>query len=485
MKTSDFRQLGRSIVDELADYLDDLDERSIMISDNNQQLKTILRAHELQEESKSAVDVFSASLTLLRKYSFNSNHPRQWGYIIPTVDPLTSLAELVTGVFNQNLAGWEISPIATEIECQTVRWLAQIVGFDESCDGIFVNGGNVANFSAMLCARQNMLRDSHIKQLYEEKGSDIFTIYASIETHTWIDKLTKLFGFSQYGLRLVPSDHECKIDIVELQNSINRDLANGLIPLALIATAGTTSTGAVDPIVRLSEIAQHHNMWLHVDGAYGAPAACLDSAEIDLKSLSLADSVAIDPHKWLYTSYEAGCVLIKDRNLLRETFSSPDAFISDPKYYQDEPVSGEKNFLLHGLQNSRSFRALKVWLQLQTLGMCGLKKRLKKDIYNAKYLYCKASAHPQLEARTQNLSVVTFRYIPSIGDDKYDCDDISMLNKELLYKLNRSGIAYLSFTEISGSYLLRACFVNLKTSTYDIDMVLERIVAIGNAISQS
>ncbi|MBL1276452.1 MAG: aminotransferase class V-fold PLP-dependent enzyme [Ectothiorhodospiraceae bacterium] len=482
MDSKEFRQLGLMVVNELADYLEDTSELPITVASTNQQIKSCLKDHALQDNSKAIEDVLSTSINFLRENSFNSNHPRQWGYILPTVDPVSSLAELIVGVFNQNLAGWEISPAATEIENQTVQWLAEIIGFGKACDGIFVSGGNVANFTAILCAKQYKLKSSRVRQLYEKRNCSIFSIYASTETHTWIDKFIKVFGFSQCNLRLIPCDNECQIKIPDLETTIAIDLSNGLVPLTIIATAGTTSTGAIDPIVRLSNVAKKHDIWLHVDGAYGALAACLESSGDDLKSLGMADSVAIDPHKWLYTSYEAGCVLVKDCAILQETFSADEVFISDPKYYQEEVVPGEKNYLLYGLQNSRGFRALKVWLQLQYLGKIGLKRRLQRDVDNAEYLYKKSVSNPDLEAWTLNLSVVTFRYVSS--ESSHYCAEINLINKNILNKINTSGEAYLSFTEISNNYLLRACFVNSKTKEKDIDSVLDLIVKIGDKLCQ-
>lgn len=495
MDVKQFKDASIKLVDMLANYLASVDAKPISVDIKNADLKDMLAEFSFGEKGDDLERVFRSSISLLQDYSFSGNHARQWGYILPTVDPISSLAEFIIGVFNQNLGGWEIAPIATEIESQSIRWLADFIGFDSNCAGTFVSGGNVANFTAMLCARQRKLRELEVQKLYENRGGATFTIYVSVDTHTWIDKSIDLFGFSRRNLRLIGTDTAGRMDVIALADQIAADTDAGFVPLIVVATAGTTSTGAVDPIFDIAKITACENIWLHIDGAYGAPAASLSeldwetdaggevSAFSDLKSLNLADSLAIDPHKWLYTSYESGCILVKDAVTMRETFTYV------PKYYgnEDDVAPGEINYYQFGLQNSRNFKALKVWLQLRILGREAIRIRIKNDIFNACYLYNEAEKNPQLQAWSRGLSVVTFRFCPS-GLSQFGSSSetayVNNINEELLDVINKSGEFYFSHTESEGVFLLRACFVNLKSCRNDIDAAIATIVSEGNKLMQ-
>ncbi|MGH2621704.1 MAG: pyridoxal phosphate-dependent decarboxylase family protein, partial [Anaerolineales bacterium] len=312
------------------------------------------------------------------------------------------------------------------------------------------------------------------------EGSRQLRVYVSSETHTWIHKAADQFGLGNQFIRWIPVDSERRIDTQALTNQIREDKQSGDLPFLVVGNAGTVSTGAIDPLAKLRSICTEHDLWLHADGAYGAAAAALPDAPDDLKALSMADSVAVDPHKWLYAPLEAGCALVRDPKALR------DAFSYHPVYYSFEQENEQPglNYYEYGPQNSRGFRALKVWLALRQVGREGYQEMMSEDIRLAKALFEFAHDHPDLEALTLSLSICTFRYVPAgleTGSEKMEAY-LNELNTELVARVQRSGEAYLSNAVIGGKYALRACVVNFRTSFEDIEALPKIVTRIGREV---
>jgi glutamate/tyrosine decarboxylase-like PLP-dependent enzyme len=266
-----------------------------------------------------------------------------------------------------------------------------------------------------------------------------------------------------------------------LAAAIKLDRAAGDLPFMVVGTAGNVSTGAIDPLAEIAAIAGDERLWFHVDGAYGAPAACLPEASESLKALAHADSVALDPHKWLYTPIEAACTLVRDPDALRNAFSFR------PPYYRlgDEADAGGLDYFEHGLQNTRGFRALKVWLCLRQAGRNGYEQAIRRDIELARRLFERALAAPDLEASTQHLSITTFRYRPAdAGGSAAWQQYLDKLNQQLLVNLQKSGEAYLSNAVLNDRYFLRACIVNFRTRETDIDALIEIVVRLGGKLDR-
>jgi glutamate/tyrosine decarboxylase-like PLP-dependent enzyme len=366
--------------------------------------------------------------------------------------------------------------MASEIEAQTVRWIAELIGFPTNCGGLLVSGGNMANMVCFWAARQAKAgRDVRTEGLLGGKARRL-RVYCSKETHTWVQKAADLSGVGTEGVRWIPTDDQLRMQPAKLQEQIRADLEAGDRPFLVVGTAGSVSTGAVDPLPEIADICRAHDLWFHVDGAYGGLAAMLPEASSDLRGLSEADSIAVDPHKWLYAPLEAGCALVRDEARLRE------AFAYHPPYFHFgvEAI----NYVDYGPQNSRGFRALKVWLALQQVGRQGYVQMLSDDIQLAKELYQCASGHPELEAFTQALSITTFRFVPpglQIGTEESEAY-LNQLNTELLTRLQNGGEAYVSNAVIGGKFVLRACIVNFRTSLADIEALPEIVVRIGRAV---
>jgi glutamate/tyrosine decarboxylase-like PLP-dependent enzyme len=290
-----------------------------------------------------------------------------------------------------------------------------------------------------------------------------------------------MFGFGTNAIRWIPADAHQRMDVGALRRQIEADRQAGLRPFFVVGTAGSVSTGAVDPLDEIAAVCREQRLWFHIDGAYGAVAAQVPGAPVSLRGLAEADSVAVDPHKWLYAPLEAGCVLVRDPEALRRAFSYHPAY-----YHFDEQVV---NFFEMGPQNSRGFRALKVWLALRQVGRDGYRRMIADDILLAEHLYERVSGHPEFEAGTQSLSITTFRYVPvdlraSVGVEAADTY-LDQLNRELLVAIERSGQAFVSSAVVNGRFLLRACIVNFHTSLNDIDALVRLVSRLGRGIDEA
>ncbi len=474
----EFRRIGHELVDRVADLLRDLSQMPVTRGETPAQVRAALGVGALPNEGESPERLLKDVTRMLIAHSLFNGHPRFLGFITSSAAPVGALADLLAAAINPNLGGWLLSPIASEMEAQTVRWIAELVGYRPDCGGLLVSGGNMANLVGFWAARRAMAGPGVRKN---GLGNSRLRAYASAETHTWLEKAADLSGLGTDSVRLIETDGRQRIDARALNNAIERDLADGEIPFMIIGTAGTVSTGAIDPLHELSVIAREYNLWFHVDGAYGAPAAVLEDAHPDFGAMRAADSVAIDPHKWLYAPLEAGCVLVKSNALLRDTFSY------HPPYYPDEDSLGSVSGLMYhelGPQNSRCFRALKVWLAIRQVGRDGYREMIAEDIRLARRLFEVADMHPELDAVTCELSITTFRYVPAGVDpnDPTKTAYLNDLNKRLLVELQRGGEVFLSNAVIDGRYVLRGCIVNFRTAEQDVVAIPEIVAGYGRVL---
>jgi glutamate/tyrosine decarboxylase-like PLP-dependent enzyme len=474
MPAEEFRRVGHALVDEIAAFYDSLRERPLTRSATPSTIRALLGGDELPEEGADAGTLLREIAPLLFDHSLHNGHPRFLGYITSSGAPLGALADLLAAAVNANLGKWDLSPIASEIETQTVRWLAEFIGYDPACSGIMVSGGNMANILGFIAGRTAKARwDLRTEGNYGDPRR--LTAYVSRETHTWVQKAADICGLGAECVRWIDTDAEGRLRVGRLREQIAADREDGRLPFLVVATAGSVSTGVVDPVRELAALCRDEDLWLHADGAYGAPAAVLPEAEDDLRALDLADSVALDPHKWLYCPIEAACTLTRDHDALSNAF----AFY--PEYYLLDGAQEEGiNYYELGMQNSRGFRALKVWLALRAAGRSGYEALIRGDIELARQLYDLADAHPELRAASHHLSITTFRYVPPgiDGADEY----LNALNKALLAKIQASGDFYVSNAIVDGIYLLRACVVNFRTTGADMDAIAETVVAMGREV---
>jgi glutamate/tyrosine decarboxylase-like PLP-dependent enzyme len=469
-----FRAIGHDLVDRIADFLGSLPGRPVAPDATPRTIRALFDADDPlpPRGADPAVIVREAAELLFENSTFNG-HPRFFGYITSSASPIGALADLLAASVNPNCGAWGLSPVATEIERQSIRWVAELIGCSSDWGGILVSGGNMANMVCLIAALRAQAGWNVRQQGVAQRR---IAVYASAEVHTWLQKAVDICGLGVEAARLVPVDASLAMDLDALRAQIAADRASGWQPAVLIGTAGSVSTGAIDPLPELAALCSSESLWFHVDGAYGAPAAVLDDAPPALRAMAFADSVAVDPHKWLYAPIEAGCSLVRNPEALR------DAFSFHPPYYRFEGAAEDPptNFYEWGPQNSRGFRALKVWLTMRQVGRDGYARMIGDDIALAGELHRLASEHEELEALTHNLSITTFRYVPP--DRRDDEEYLNSLNTALLARLQQEGRVYLSNAVIGKRFALRACIVNFRTTTADIRALIEAAVVGGRAL---
>lgn len=483
MDADQFRALGHEVVDELADFLTTLPQRPVTTHEAPETIRRALGTGPLPDRGSPPGELLREAVRLLAEHSLFNGHPRFWGYITSSPTPIGILGDLVASAMNPNVGAWDLSPMASEIEAQTVRWIAELVGYPADCGGALCSGGNMANYVGFFAARRARASwDVRADGLRAGEGQ--LTVYASPATHTWLEKAVDLFGLGTHAVRTVAADDRQRMRLDALEQAIARDREDGNVPFLVVGAAGTVGLGAVDPLRAIADLCRREGLWLHVDGAYGAFAAALPEASEDLKALSLADSVALDPHKWLYSPLEAGCTLVRDPQLMIEAFSFR------PEYYNFHGAfhGGERpglNYYEFGLQNSRGFRALKVWLALRQAGRAGVTEMIRDDIALSRSMHAALAGEPELRAVTQELSISTFRYVPAdLGERDAAGDEATQayldeLNRVLLDRLQAGGEAYVSNAVLNGRFLLRACIVNFHTRLEDVLALPELVVRIG------
>lgn len=470
MEPDEFRRLGHDLIDRIATFLSSIRERPVTRWSSAETIRTVLKeADAVSEGGRDPSALVPWISERLFDHSLHNGHPRFWGYVTSSAAPIGMLGDLLAASVNANVGGWKLSPMATELESEAVGQIADLLGYPPGGGGLLVSGGNLANIVGFLAARRAAL-GSQIRQKGVGAAAAAVRVYASRETHTWIEKAADISGLGTDSIRWIRTDGSQRIDLTELDRQIRSDLADGEKPLLVVGTAGTVSTGAIDPLLEMAEVCRKYGIWFHVDGAYGGPAAVLREEFPELEGISKADSVAVDPHKWMYVPLEAGCVLVRDIQLLRDTFS-----YHPPYYHFDEEVI---NYFDLGLQNSRGFRGLKVWLTLQWMGREGLRNSIAEDIALARKLHDLVRENPELEPGTQGLSITTFRYVPEDLQGVTDPETgnyLNELNRTVLERIEAGGQAFLSNAIVDDRFLLRLCIVNFRTTREDIE-ALPRIV---------
>lgn len=478
MQPGEFRAIGHQLVDQIADRLARLAAGPVTTDESPAELQRLVGADQaLPVGGADAGRLLAETADLLFDHSLFNGHPRFFGYITSSPAPIGMLGDFLAAAVNQNVGAWRLGPLATEIEVQTVRWIAELIGFAPGGGGLLVSGGNMANFVCVLAARVAKAA-WNIRQEGLSRASRSMLVYTSTETHTWIHKAVDLCGLGTDAIRWIGTDGEQRMDAAALRRQIAADLEAGDQPFLVAATAGSVSTGAVDSLPEIAAICREHGLWFHVDGAYGALAAQVPGAPANLRGLSEADSLAVDPHKWLYAPLEAGCVLVRDAAQLRHAFSY------HPDYYHFDPEV--VNYFDYGPQNSRAFRALKVWLALRQAGRSGYLKMIGDDILLAQYLHQLVANHPDFEATSQSLSITTFRYVPpdlgpQLGSPAVEAY-LDQLNQQLLTAVEKSGEAFLSNALVAGRFVLRACIVNFHTSLGDVEALPPLLCRLGHEI---
>lgn len=422
--------------------------------------------------------------------SRHNGHPRMFGYVQAPGTAVAAIADLLASTLNANLTAWRSAPAAVEVERLTIDWIKQILTYDERAAGLFVSGGSIANMAALAAARCAKAPEDLLR-----KGArslrKAMRVYLSKETHHSVAKAAALLGIGRDNVRHVNVDARYKIDIDDLVLKITQDLAAGHLPFCVVANAGTVVTGAFDPLAQISEVARRFNLWMHVDACYGGFSALAPSARPLFGAIREADSVALDPHKWLYLPVDCGCVLYRDPQTARSSFAYEADYTRVIAQEADEAFA----FWEYGPELSRRFRALKVWMLLKGVGARALGVAIENDLACARHLRSLVQASDDFEMLAPiELSIFCFRHVPPVlrhalanaGEVGQQCiqEELDTFNERLLLALQRDGSSYLSNARIGDRFALRGCVMNYRTTPRDMEILLDDLRRVAAHLNQ-
>ncbi len=402
--------------------------------------------------------------------------PHMYAYVMSGGNQIALLAEQLATTINQNQTKWHLGPSMNEIEKRVIAWTADLLGFPIGSGGVLVSGGSAANLTGLTVGRNILFEKLNIRKqgLF---GQQPFTMYASEEVHSCIDKSVELLGIGSAHLRKIPTNENYKIQLDVLLAQLEEDREAGFRPFCLIGNAGTVNTGAIDDLEALAKIAENYGMWYHIDGAYGALAGILEPIKSHYRGMEKADSIALDFHKWLYVPFEGGCTLVRSWDNLRRTYFKKAAYL-------DTELGATENrleFNEHYFQLSRNAKAFKVWMTIKAYGMKRIKAMIQKDIDLTNYLNEKIKNASDFELMaTSHLAVSCFRYVKGMKDS----ETIDKFNRELMPALEQDGRVFIMGTQLKGSYAIRACFINHRKTEATTDFLLEVIREVAQKLQQ-
>jgi aromatic-L-amino-acid decarboxylase len=467
----ELRQLGHRMVDDMMNYLQTAGERPAWTAPPKEVLSQLQAP--VPQEPQTAGSVYADFREQILPYNKNNIHPRFWSWVEGGGTPFGMLADMLASGMNANLAIGNHAPMY--VERQVLDWSKELFGFPKTAGGILTSGASIANITALVVAR-NQFYNAGIKQkgLHAVPGQLI--VYGSSETHNCVLKGVEVTGIGSEHFRKVPVDEHYRIRTDLLRQMITEDRQAGLFPFCIVGNAGTVNTGAVDELETLAAIAKSERCWYHIDGAFGAIPKLLPEFGESLKGIELADSLSFDFHKWLYMNYEVGCVLIRDGVAHRAAFSSPVNYLAA---HERGLSAGPDPFSNYGMELSRGFKALKVWMLLKENGVQKYIRLIRQNLEQAKYLESVVGKNKELELLAGvSLNIVCYRYNPGNMNDQ----QLNALNKEILMQLHEKGIATPSYTLLNGRYAIRVAITNHRSKTADFDALVEATLRIGQEL---
>lgn len=467
-----FRALAHRMVDDMVDWLATVEERPVW-----RPVPAEVQARFSGPAPRAGTDaeaVYQEFRDFILPYPTGNAHPRFWGWVRGAGSPLGMMADMLASGMNPHTGGFDQS--STYVEKQVIGWMSELVGMPPESSGILVSGCSMANLVGLSVARMAKAGyDVREKGLQRGAGPPL-VLYASRETHSSVQKAARLLGLGDESYRRIAVDGERRIDVPALAAAIAADRAAGARPFCVVGNAGTVNTGAIDDLNALADLCAAQGLWLHVDGAFGALAAWSDRLRPRVAGIERADSLAFDLHKWGSLPFDVGCALVRDPVVHRG------AFEITPEYLAERPrgvAMGGATYSELGVQLSRRFRALKLWMALKVHGTDGIALSVERNVDQAARLAAAVAAHPRLElAATVPLNIVCFRYVaPGLTPERLDA-----VNEEILMRIQESGEAVPSSTLLAGRFVLRAGIVNQRTRDEDVDRLAELVVETGDAV---
>jgi len=472
----EMRQLAHRIVDDALDYIESSHERPAWRAVPVEIAKRL--ETPAPDEPSNPSTVYDEYRELIEPYTMHTAHPRFWAWYMGSGTVFGALGDLMAATLNPNLAGGNHA--APLVEKQVINWICDMMGFPDTASGLLTSGGSMANFIALAVAR-NTNAGYDVRSEGVRVSSGALTLYASTEVHSCHQKSIETLGLGSGGLHKIAVNDDYTIDLDALSRHVVNDRASGKVPICVVATAGTINTGAIDDLNAIADFCEREGLWFHVDGCIGAVAVLAENVREQLNGIERADSIALDLHKWMHIPFEAGCVVIRNNT------AHYDSFALIPEYLQrnDDNVgmaSGQLWFSDYGLQLSRQFRALKVWLSIKEHGLARFGRMMARNVEQARYLGELVTKSDKLELTAPiGLDIVCFQYNPG----GLDTEALNQLNKALLVGLQESGVAAPSYTTLNGKYCLRVAISNHRSRFEDFDLMVEEVLRIGERLASA
>lgn len=462
---SELRDLGHRMVDAMFDHLQGRRNQPVWQPLPND-VRRDIEKDGVPRKGEGAESAYASFLKQILPFGIGNTHPRFWGWVMGNGTAEGMLAEMLAAGMNPNVGGFDDS--ATLVEEQVIRWMAELMGMPADTSGLLTSGGTMANLIGLTAGR-------HAKAGFDLRADGVqggprLVVYCSTETHSWLKKAMELMGMGRAGLRSVGVDNGYRMHVDELKQAIASDRAAGARPICVVATAGTVNTGATDDLVAIADLCADEDLWFHVDGAFGAPAYWSDRLRPRVRGVERADSLAFDLHKWGYMPYDIGCVLVRDAEAHKAAFATGASYLTG---MERGPAAGGLRFADRGIELSRGFRALKAWMSLKSLGVDAITAAMEQNVDQAQYLAALVDQSSELAlAADAPLNIVCFRYAGASDAQ----------NKEILMRLQESGVAVPSGTMLEGRFAIRVAISNHRSRREDFDLLVKTVEEIGRQV---
>lgn len=468
----EFRALGHRMLDDMLDYLSTVRHKPAW-QPVPEQVRAEIR-QPLPTEPQEAGAVYQEFVQNVLPYTNGNRHPRFWGWVQGNGTPLGMLADMLASGLNPHMAGFDQAPVL--IEHQVLAWLTELMGMPADSSGILVSGGTMANVLGLVVAR-HAKAGFDVRELgLQHSGHPMLTMYGSSETHGWAQKAAELLGLGNRAFRRVAINQDFQIDLGALRQAVEEDRRAGHRPFCVIGTAGTVNTGAIDDLAALAAFCREEKIWFHVDAAFGALARFAPSLAPLVAGMETADSLAFDLHKWMYLPFEVACVLVRDPKAHRDTFALTPSYLART---ERGVIAGGLPFADRGLELTRSFRALKVWMSFKIHGVNAIARVIEQNVEQARYCATLIEKHPDLElVAPVPLNIVCFRFAPADAPREI----LNRVNEEILVRVQESGLAVPSGTTIEGVFALRVAITNHRSKSNDFDLLIKAVSEIGEAV---